>query len=214
VAEKRARLAPPEQDPLAELNDHLGRFLRQADELLDEWARFGAGVRARLDEQLADVEAAFARGADSAAARAAQAMARGLDDAAAARVDRALGDRVAALRAELERLERIARGVGAAPAAAKAPDPALQRIWIAVIATNVLVVALIAIVWMRGGSSAATPPRAIVSQPAVAPPIDAAPPPPDAPPPDASPLDASPPDASPARPPARAVPHRPAPAHP
>jgi len=215
VAERRAKLPPPPpapgDDSLAELNDHFGRFLRQADELIDEWARFGAGVRARLDEQLRDVESAFARGADAAAARAAQAMARGLDEAAAARVDRVLGERVASLRAELEKLERIARGVGGA-AAPRGSDPMLQRIWLAAIAMNVLIVVLIAIVWSRTGSSAAPPPI-VERTPAVAPSFDAAPP--DAmpaTPPDATPPDAAPPDAAPARPPIHG--HRPAAAHP
>ncbi len=207
MAERRARV-PESVDPLAELNDHLGRFLRQADELLDEWSRFGAGVRATLDQQLREVEAAFARGADAAVAKAAQAMQRGLDDAAASRVDRALGERVAALRSELERLERIARGLGGG-GAAPAKDPRLDRIWIAVIATNVLVVVLIALVWLRGGSTSAPPQQPMIAPPVV---IDAAPPRPDASPPDASPPDASlPPDAAPAPMPGRG---RHVPAHP
>jgi hypothetical protein len=205
MADRRARapVPPPAEDALAELNDHLGRFLRQADELLDEWARFGAGVRATLDAQLREVEGAFAKGADAAAARAAAAMNRSLEDAAAMRVDRVLGERVTALRAELERLERIARGVAGAQSQPRAPDGAMQRIWIAVIAANVLLVVLIVLVLTRGSSTAPPP---LVTTPATAPPpaavdaapsIDAAPPPADAPlpPPDATPL---PPDAAPA----------------
>src|SRR5690242_7430520 len=40
------------RDSLSEMNDHLGRFLRQADELLDDWTRFGAEVRARVDGEV------------------------------------------------------------------------------------------------------------------------------------------------------------------
>jgi len=186
-------------DALAELNVHLGRFLRQADELLDEWSRFGAGVRARLDEQLHQIESAFAQGADAAAQRAIATMARGLDDAAAARVDRALGDRVASLRAELERLERTARGLNGA-SATRGGDAVARRTWIAAIVANVLLLVLIALVWSRGGSSSSptmvAPPPAPVVTPVAAPPtFDAAPP--DAPV-DASPPDAGPPDAAPA----------------
>jgi hypothetical protein len=208
MADRRARApASPPDDALTELNDHLGRFLRQADELLDEWARFGAGVRGALEGQLREVESAFARGADAAAARAAAAMGRSLDDAAAARVDRVLGDRVAALRAELERLERIARGLAGAQAQPRAPDGATQRIWIAVLAANVLLVVLIVLVWTRGRAPEVPPP--LVTAPALAPPpvvVDAAPPP-DAAPPDAGPPDAMPPppDAAPA---VRVGPHR------
>jgi hypothetical protein len=210
VADRRARApAAPPDDALAELNDHLGRFLRQADELLDEWARFGAGVRGALEGQLREVEGAFAKGADAAAARAAAAMSRSLDDAAAARVDRVLGERVAALRAELERLERIARGVAGAQSQPRAPDGATQRIWIAVIAANVLLVVLIVLVWTRGASPSppplvttpalASPPIVVDAAPAAdaSAPVDAPPPPPDATPP--------PPDAAPA---VRGGPHR------
>ena len=199
MADRRARAPaspPPPEDALSELNDHLGRFLRQADELLDEWARFGAGVRTKLDAELHEVESAFARGADAAAARAAAAMGRTLEDAAASRVDRALGDRVASLRAELERLERIARGVAGAQSQPRAPDGAMQRIWIAVIAANVLLVVLIVLVLTRGREPAPPP---LVTTPALAPPpaaVDAAPAP-DASPPDAPP---APPDAIPAPP--------------
>ena len=41
--------APERDDNLAALNDHLGRFLRQADALLDDWTRFSADVRIKSD---------------------------------------------------------------------------------------------------------------------------------------------------------------------
>lgn len=119
MPDPRARpVAPP--DPLAELNDHLGRFLRQADELLDEWTRFSAEVRARV---AADTD----RLADTVAAT--------VDTS----LDRAIATRLAALTAELDRLTAQARRTTVA-------DRRTSRLTLAALAaallSNILLVAL------------------------------------------------------------------------
>ena len=40
---------------LDDVSDHLGEVLRHADELLAEWARFGAQVRAQVEREAAAI---------------------------------------------------------------------------------------------------------------------------------------------------------------
>jgi hypothetical protein len=101
---------------LAELNDHLGRFLAHADQLVDEWSRFGAQVRASVDGELGRVDRAIDGAVDQAVSRAAERAGRELagtlEAQVAARVDRSLGDGVTRLRGELDRMARTAHAMG------------------------------------------------------------------------------------------------------
>ena len=45
---------------LEELNDQLARFLQHADQLLEDWARFGAQVRTTVDQEVGRIEQAAA----------------------------------------------------------------------------------------------------------------------------------------------------------
>ena len=114
---------------LDDVSDHLGEVLRRADELLAEWSRFGAEVRAQVDREVA----AIGDVVDGAVAR-----------AAGAGLDRAIVDRLRALTAELERLEQRTRAVSRA--ASERRDSDRRVLWVVVagiVLANALLVALL-----------------------------------------------------------------------
>lgn len=114
---------------LDDVSDHLGEVVRRADELLAEWARFGAQVRAQVDREAA----AIGEVVDGAVAR-----------AAGTGLDRAIAERLRALTSELERLEQRTRAASRAVVEHRDADRRLLWIVIAGIAVaNVLLVALL-----------------------------------------------------------------------
>ncbi len=193
---------PRAEDQVADLSDHLARMLAHADALVDEWARFGAQVQGKLNAQLGEIEHAFGEGARAAASKVRAELATAIEAGAGERFDRALGERLVAVRAELERVTRELRGASAATATR---DALARRTWLAVLVGNGLLAIAIAALWFRGSSA----PQVVAPAVMLAPPIvspDAAIP--DAGAPDAPiVIDAGAPDAAPARP-ARAVPTR------
>jgi hypothetical protein len=154
---------------LAELNDHLGRFLEHADQLLDEWARFGAQVRTSVDAELGRIDHAVDGAVAGAAERAGRELAARLDAQVAQRVDRSLGEGVARLRTELDRLANTAKAIGAGQA--RRPDLGRWTL-IAAISANALVAVVLAVVLLRGGGpeapAAALPVAIDAGAPAVA----------------------------------------------
>src|ERR1700704_3571414 len=116
---------------LDDVSDHLGEVLRRADELLAEWSRFGAQVRSQVEREAAAVgevvEGAISR-------------------AGTAGIDRAIGDRLRALTAEIERLEQRARA--ASRAAAEQRDADRRILW-GVVAGIVLANALLLVLILR-----------------------------------------------------------------
>jgi hypothetical protein len=153
---------------LDDVSAQLAEMLRHADALLDDWMRFGAEVRARVEREAAGVGAIVAKAVDGAS-------------------EQALAMRLAAVSTELERLEQRVRAASRIAAEQRATD---RRI-LAGIAIGVgIVIALLVVLVMRPPA----PPQVAPPQPVpvVAPPVDAAPPPP---PVDAAP---PPPDAAPA----------------
>jgi hypothetical protein len=167
----RAPAPAPGDDPgerLAELNDHLGRFLAHADQLVDEWARFGAQVRASVDGELGRVDRAIDGAVDQAVSRAAERASRelagSLEAQVAARVDRSLGDGVTRLRGELDRMARAAHAVSAG---APARSDLARWTLIAVVVGNLLLAGVLAI----GIQQCASAPPAATSAPLGAPAI-------------------------------------------
>ncbi|HET9991144.1 MAG TPA: hypothetical protein VFQ65_21575 [Kofleriaceae bacterium] len=151
------------------MSAQLAEMLRHADALLDDWMRFGAEVRARVEREAAGVGAIVAQAVDAAS-------------------ERALAMRLAAVSTELERLEQRVRAATRIAAEQRAGD---RRI-LAGIAVGVgAVIALLVVLVMRG--PAPPPVAAPQPMPVIAPPPDAAPPPVDAPTP---PPPAPPPDAA------------------
>jgi hypothetical protein len=181
-------------------------MLAHADALVDEWARFGAQVQARLTDQLGALEHAFGEGARAAAVKVRAELAGAIEAGAGERFDRALGERLAAVRAELE---RTARDLRAASTAATQRDGVARRTLTAVVIGNALVVALLAVLLWRSGSAAPTAPAApilsstvipVAASPDAAPDASVA----DAPMPDAARADAGTADAAPAHAPGHA----------
>jgi len=114
---------------LDDVSDHLGEVLRRADELLAEWSRFGAQVRAQVDGEVAAIGEVI----DGAVTRAAN---TGLD--------RAIASRLRALTAEIDRLEQRTRA--ASRAVVEQRDTDRRVLWIVVagiVVANVLLIALL-----------------------------------------------------------------------
>jgi hypothetical protein len=116
---------------LDDVSDHLGEVLRRADDLLAEWGRFGAQVREQVEREAA----AIGEVVDGAVGR-----------AAATGIDRAIGDRLRALTAELERIEQRARAASRAVVEQREAD---RRILWAVVAGIVLANALLVVLILR-----------------------------------------------------------------
>jgi hypothetical protein len=157
-------------EALEELNDQLGRFLRQADALLDEWTRFGADVRTRVGGEVDRIGDAVASATDAAVS------------GVAAKTSAALVARLDDVNAEIERVTRAARRASAAAAELRTErSRGLTVAWIALgaaVVSNVLLVIVIALL-MRDPSvptPAITPVRAeppLASEPVAAPAVDA-----------------------------------------
>jgi hypothetical protein len=156
---------------LDDVSAQLAEMLRHADALLDDWMRFGAEVRARVERETAGIGAVVAQAVDGAS-------------------ERALAMRLAAVSTELERLEQRIRAASRIAAEQRVTD---RRILGGIAAGVGIVIALLAVLVLRGPA----PPQVAPPQPmpVIAPPVDAAPPPPPAdatppPPPDAAPVKA------------------------
>lgn len=156
---------------LDDVSAQLAEMLRHADALLDDWMRFGAEVRARVERETAGIGAVVAQAVDGAS-------------------ERALALRLAAVSTELERLEARIRAASRIAAEQRTTD---RRILVGIAAGVGVVIALLAVLVLR----APAPEVVTLPQPTpvFAPPPDAAPPPP--PPADAAPppADAAPPPA-------------------
>lgn len=138
---------------LDDVSDHLGEVLRRADGLLADWGRFGAQVRDQVEREAA----AIGEVVDGAVGR-----------AAATGIDRAIGDRLRALTAELERIEQRARAASRAVVEQREAD---RRILWAVVAGIVLANALLVVLVLRRPEAApvAEPVRLDAPAPSAAP---------------------------------------------
>jgi len=158
---------------LDDLSANLADVLRHADALLDEWARFGASVRAQVEREAAQVGGAVA-------------------DATGAAVERAASAQLANLRAEIVQLEQRVRAAARIVAEQRATD---RRLLGGIAAGVAIAIALLVVLVARGPGAAPAPatpaPEPVRVEPASLPPPDArpldaaiapidAPPPPDA----------------------------------
>jgi hypothetical protein len=91
------------------VSSQLGEVLRQADELLAEWQRFGVQVRAEVDREVASIGGAVGGAIDGAVDRAADRASSAVDAAVARTLERSVQDRLGALATELGRLEQRAK---------------------------------------------------------------------------------------------------------
>ncbi len=127
---------------LEELSDQLARFLQHADQLLEDWARFGAQVRTTVDQEVGRIEQAAAEAGE----RATKQLAGQVDRLATERVERAIGDGLKRLKAELDRAGR-ATAVAPPP-----PAPVDRRLIGLAVAANALLLILLVVTLVRGTS--------------------------------------------------------------
>lgn len=124
----------PRSEPLDTAAEHMAELLRHADELLLEWSKFGAGVRAQVDREAQLVGSAVVDAVDLAVRRAAaEGTARAIGDQ--------LGAQLAAVSAEVAKLESRARAASRAIAEQRRGDRGLLYGLIgAVLVANALLV--------------------------------------------------------------------------
>ncbi|GAB4537162.1 MAG: hypothetical protein Tsb0020_51790 [Haliangiales bacterium] len=103
----------PPQETLAVMNSHLGRFLIHADELIQECRSFGDSVQRSVEGQLDKMNGTVARALDDAAARAATTL--------DGKLEQALGERLHALRDDIDEIVRLS-GSAAAVMRSRAGD--------------------------------------------------------------------------------------------
>lgn len=135
MAETKRAVRP---DPLDTASDHMAEMLRRADELLLEWSKFGAGVRAQVDREAQQIGNAVCDAVDLAVRRAA---AEGTTRA----ITEQLGTQLAAVSAEVAKLESRARAASRAISEQRRGDRVLLYGLIAavLIANALLVVGLL-----------------------------------------------------------------------
>ncbi len=141
---------PARPDPggqLEELNDQLARFLQHADQLVEEWARFGADVRRTVDGEVARIDQAVA----DAAERALRDAGAQIDRLAAERIEKTVEHAVARWRGEPERAAKLATsGGGTSASAVAAPAGVGRGLVAAVVLANLLLVVLLVVTLRRG----------------------------------------------------------------
>jgi hypothetical protein len=148
-------------EALDDMSANMGELLRRADELLAEWGRFGAQVRGQVEHEAREVGNAVASAVDGAVTR-----------ATSARVDRAITDqigaRLAALAAEIGRLETRARAATRAVGEERRVD---RRVLWVVAAGVVIANALLVVMLLRKPAEVKVPlPEPVrVEQPVVVP---------------------------------------------
>ena len=134
AAETKRALRP---DPLDTASEHMAELLQRADELLLEWSKFGAGVRAQVDREAQQIGGAVCDAVDLAVRRAAT-------EGTARAIAEQLGTQLAAVSAEVAKLETRARAATRAIAEQRRGDRTLiYGLIAAVLVGNVLLVVLL-----------------------------------------------------------------------
>lgn len=143
-----ARPAPGDQ--LEELNDQLARFLQHADQLVDEWAKFGADVRRTVDAEVARIDGAVADATERALAN----TSAQVDRVAAERIEKTVEHAAARWRGDPP---RVASGGGGTATSAAAGGGGLARgVLLAVLVADALLVVLL-VVALRQDTRAPAP---------------------------------------------------------
>ncbi len=147
--------APDPGGQLEELNDQLARFLQHADQLVEEWARFGADVRRTVDGEVARIDQAVAEASE----RAVREAGAQVDRVAADRIEKTVEHAVARWRgADPDRAPRVASGGGGTSAPGAAAGGSLRTVMIAVVVADLLLVVLVVMALGRGGGKSAPAP--------------------------------------------------------
>ncbi len=140
---------PPPGDQLEELNDQLARFLQHADQLVDEWAKFGADVRRTVDAEVARIDGAVADATERALANASAQV----DRVAAERIEKTVEHAAARWRGDPP---RVASGGGGTATAAAGGGGLARGVLLAVLVADALLVVLL-VVALRKDTPAPAP---------------------------------------------------------
>ena len=169
MSERRAT-APPAGESIAALSDHLGRLLQHADRLVAEWQEHADAMRARFEAEAREagnvlrqsIEEAMAEaGSGAAPKKLAQQVTRARDAAERLGGPAMLGA-PPEVQDQLGRLARDLTSLRQELARQAAPrEPGRERLLVPlVLAANVLLIAILAIVWLRKPAAPAAAPPA------------------------------------------------------
>jgi len=132
---------PPARSEAGELiedvNEQLARFLGHADQLVEEWAKFGADVRRTVDTEVNRIDAAVAEATE----RALQNAAAQVDRVAADRIEKTVEHAIARWRGDPA--PRVVAGGGGTSAAAPAGIP--RGLMAAILLADALLVVLLVV---------------------------------------------------------------------
>jgi hypothetical protein len=126
---------------IEDINDQLARFLEQADQLVEEWAKFASDVRRTVDTEVARIDTAVA----DATERALQNASAQVDRVAADRIEKTVEHAIARWRGEPP-APRVAAGGGGT---SNAPDGSIKRLLIAVVVADLLLVVLLVMAFKK-----------------------------------------------------------------
>lgn len=143
-----ARPAPGDQ--LEELNDQLARFLQHADQLVDEWAKFGADVRRTVDAEVARIDGAVADATERALAN----TSAQVDRVAAERIEKTVEHAAARWRGDPP---RVASGGGGTATSTASGGGLARGVLLAVLVANALLVVLLVVALRKDTPAAVAP---------------------------------------------------------
>jgi hypothetical protein len=132
---------------IEDVNDQLARFLEQADQLVEEWAKFASDVRRTVDTEVARIDTAVA----DATERALQNASAQVDRIAADRIEKTVEHAIGRLRGEPP-APRVAAGGGGT---SNAPDGSIRRLVLAVVVADILLVVLLVMSFKKDKPAAA-----------------------------------------------------------
>jgi hypothetical protein len=116
------RSRTPSVRALDDVSDHMAQVLRHADELLAEWARFGASVRGQVERETVAIGESVAGAIDASVRQAVAATEAGVDRAVTEAIANRIGAQLQNLALELGRLEARAKAANRALGEQRAAD--------------------------------------------------------------------------------------------
>jgi hypothetical protein len=176
------RSRTPSVHVLDDVSDHMAQVLRHADELLAEWARFGASVRGQVERETVAMGDVVAGAIDASVKQAVAATEAGVDRAVTEAIANRIGAQLQNLALELGRLEARAKSANRALAEQRAAD---RRILWGIAGGLAIVIGLLVVLVLRKPpapepvpapvpiASPAEPPKPVDPVPAVDPGLDA-----------------------------------------
>jgi len=140
------RSRAPSVRVLDDVSDHMAQVLRHADELLAEWARFGASVRGQVERESVAIGEAVAGAIDASVRQAVAATEAGVDRAVTEAIANRIGAQLQNLALELGRLEARAKAANRALGEQRAAD---RRILYAIAGGLAIAIGLLVVLVLR-----------------------------------------------------------------